>query len=157
MPARFVRDFAVLDRPLPEVVSIIRDPEVAWLVPLATSAPESDDALPVRLGPRDGQVFSKQYTIQVGEVEEIRDGLVIPTIWKATSTPRLFPTMEADLLMSPFGGTQTYLSLEGRYRRPLGVIGEQVDDLLLHRLAERSIRYFLQQVAANLETFQVRE
>lgn len=157
MPARFVRDFTVLDRPLSEVVSIIRDPEAAWLAPLATSTPGNDDAHPVRIGPRDGQIFSKQFTVHVGEVEEIRDGLVIPTLWKATSTPRLFPTMEADLLVSPFGDSQTYLSLEGRYRRPLGVIGEQVDDLLLHRLAERSIRSFLQQVAANLETRLARE
>lgn len=157
MPARFVRDFAILDRPLPEVVSIVRDPAAAWLVPLTTPTPRHVDGHPVRLGPRDGQVFSKQFTVQVGEVAEIGDGLVIPTVWKATSTPRLFPTMEADLLVSPFGESQTYISLEGRYRRPLGVIGEQVDDLLLHRLAERSIRSFLQQVAANLEISQALE
>jgi hypothetical protein len=151
MLVRFLRDFVIVDRPYPQVASAVRRDNGAWLRPLAVVAHREGESLRVRVGPGDRGLLVKEFDLLLGPIQETTDGLLVATLWQATGVPALFPTMEADLSISRLGELQTYLSLDGRYRRPLGVVGEHVDDLLLHRIAERSIRAFLQGVALELE------
>lgn len=63
---------------------------------------------------------------------------------------RLFPVLDADLTLTPAGENAALLTLSGAYRPPLGNLGAELDRLLLHRVAEATIRNFLERVASAL-------
>ena len=81
----------------------------------------------------------------------------VPLIWEATGTPELFPRMEADLVIAALGPELTQLSLRGTYRTPLGQVGRVLDRALLHRLAEASVKTFVDRIGAALEKGEHRE
>jgi len=70
--------------------------------------------------------------------------------WRAQERPSLFPTMKAALNLFPLSATETQLELEGTYDPPLGVLGNAIDAVLLHRIAEASVLRFVQDVAVFL-------
>jgi len=74
----------------------------------------------------------------------------LPLTWEATGTPELFPKMEADLVIAALGPQLTQLSLRGNYRPPLGQIGRVLDRALLHRLAEASVKRFVDRIGTEL-------
>lgn len=99
-------------------------------------------------GPVPG--LSKAVSMQVGQARDRGEGLVIPLQWSATGPTELFPVMLADLEMTPLGADQSQLRLSGSYHPPLGPIGRQLDRLLLHQLAEATVRALLGQLVAAL-------
>jgi hypothetical protein len=70
--------------------------------------------------------------------------------WRATNATALFPSMEATLTIYPLSPTETQLDLHGRYRPPLGAVGQAIDAMVGHRLAEASVLRFVQDVATRL-------
>lgn len=96
----------------------------------------------------DGAPVAKTVRLEVGEPMRGQSETTIPLIWEATGTPGLFPRMEADLVLSALGEEVTHLALRGTYRPPLGRIGEMLDRALLHRVAELSVKRFVDRVAA---------
>ena len=48
--------------------------------------------------------------------------------------------------------TTTYSRLRGSYEPPLGALGQHVDRLLMHRVAEATIRSFMLRLAESLTT-----
>ena len=70
--------------------------------------------------------------------------------WKALRHPGLFPQMRATLRIYPLTPTETQLDLEGTYDPPLGWLGDAVDALALHKVAEDSVAGFVRDVAAYL-------
>lgn len=68
--------------------------------------------------------------------------------WRAASNPRLFPAMKATLAVFALSPTETQLELRGEYQPPLGKVGEVLDAVAGHRLAQASVTRFLQEVAA---------
>ena len=78
-----------------------------------------------------------------------RPGLALR--WEARGPGgRLFPVLDADLTLTPAGENAALLTLAGAYRPPLGGLGAELDRLLLHRVAEATIRNFLERVATAL-------
>lgn len=61
---------------------------------------------------------------------------------------RLFPVLDADLVLTSAAADKSVLALAGTYRLPLGILGAGIDRLILHRVAEATIRHFLECVAA---------
>ena len=74
----------------------------------------------------------------------------IELTWSATSAAALFPSMEATLTIYPLSAHETQLDLHGRYRPPLGAVGQALDALVGHRIAEASVLRFVQEVAARI-------
>jgi len=70
--------------------------------------------------------------------------------WQASKRPRLFPFMRADLAIYPLTPRETQLDLLGHYEPPLGVVGNAIDSILGHRVAEVSVHRFVTDVAAYL-------
>lgn len=70
--------------------------------------------------------------------------------WKAAKTPHLFPFMKAELVVYPLTSTETQLDLEGTYQPPLGALGDAINALAGHRIADASVHRFLADVAAHL-------
>ena len=61
---------------------------------------------------------------------------------------RWAPGCDANLELGSLGGDRTQLAISARYRPPLGAIGRAVDRVLLHRVAEATVKDFLDQVGA---------
>jgi hypothetical protein len=72
--------------------------------------------------------------------------------WGATKMPGLFPFMNAELLVYPLTAKETQLDFSGHYEPPLGVLGEALDAVVGHRIAEASVHRFIQNVAAYLRS-----
>jgi hypothetical protein len=70
--------------------------------------------------------------------------------WTAANASALFPSMEATLSIYALSSEETQIDLHGRYRPPLGVVGNTVDALVGHRVAEASVLRLVQEVAARI-------
>jgi len=133
-----------------EVKERIRDPW-GWLAPLADRAyTDGEDELRVKLGAGASRV-AKTVSLRIGAVRIIgADRFLLPLRWEATGPSLLFPVMDANLEVSPQGPSLVELGLWGSYDPPLDWVGRQVDRLVLHRVAEASVRSFLDQAGAAL-------
>jgi hypothetical protein len=76
----------------------------------------------------------------------------IDLAWTAARHAGLFPAMEAILTLSPLSATETQLDLEGEYRPPMGAVGNALDAVVGHRLADAAVLRFLRDVRAYLVT-----
>lgn len=96
--------------------------------------------------------------VSVGNIEEIQGKTdlsrvtTIPIAWKAASRPRLFPLMNADLSIYPLTATETQLDFLGSYEPPLGTLGDALDAVVGHKVAEASVHRFVTDVAHYLRT-----
>ena len=70
--------------------------------------------------------------------------------WEAAHGPSLFPMMSAQLSAWPLTATETQIELEGEYTPPLGSIGQAIDAAVGHRIAEASVRRFLENVVEQI-------
>src|SRR3954466_3955422 len=59
--------------------------------------------------------------------------------WTAAGAAALFPSMQATLSLYALSPTESQIALHGRYRPPLGVVGNALDALVGHRVAEASV------------------
>jgi hypothetical protein len=75
----------------------------------------------------------------------------IPVRWEATGAAALFPSMDADLIVAAVGPSLTQIALRGTYRAPFGKVGKAMDRMVLHRLAEASVKTLLDRIAVVLE------
>jgi hypothetical protein len=118
---------------------------------VAEAAYDEGEELLGRVGPF-GPVpgLSKAVQVYSGKVRDRDLGFVMPLRWSATGPTELFPVMEADLEISPLGADESQLRLSGSYDPPLGSLGRGLDRLLLHQLAEATVRAFLSQLVAAL-------
>ena len=62
----------------------------------------------------------------------------------------LFPVLDADLVLRPAAEDTSLLVLEGTYRPPLGSLGAGIDRLVLHRVAQATVRNFLLRVSGTI-------
>jgi hypothetical protein len=74
-------------------------------------------------------------------------GAVIQLRWHARNHARLFPTMEADIMIRTTSTTGTELLLVGEYQPPLGLIGFLADRLIGGRAAISTAQAFLEDLA----------
>jgi hypothetical protein len=85
--------------------------------------------------------------------DDARAGLAVH--WEAAHHPRMFPVLEATLELVPVPSGRRHLTqvgLVGRYRPPLGVLGDMADRIGGSGVAVESIRHFVEDLARRLET-----
>lgn len=95
--------------------------------------------------------------IEVRAVEEKTSALgdrttVLEIAWTAANAKGLFPSMEATLSIYALSSRETQIDLYGRYKPPMGVVGNAIDALVGHRVAEASVLRFVQDVAARINS-----
>jgi hypothetical protein len=124
----------------------------SWFLTASDQAYGEGIAGLARIGPRGPTPTMSRLTeirFQSLATDDHRAGLALR--WEARgSGGRLFPVLDADLTLTPAGENTTLLTLAGAYRPPLGSLGAELDRLLLHRVAEATIRNFLERVATAL-------
>jgi uncharacterized membrane protein len=72
----------------------------------------------------------------------------LPLTWEPDGLEGLLPRLDANLELGPLGEDRTQLAISARYRPPLGVLGQAVDRVLLHRMAEATLKDFLDRLGA---------
>jgi hypothetical protein len=71
--------------------------------------------------------------------------------WQALAADgRLFPALEADLMLTPAGEQITLLALAGTYRRQPAGAGAGLDQAMMRRYAAATVRSFLARIACAL-------
>lgn len=70
--------------------------------------------------------------------------------WQAETNASLFPSMKAKLVAYALGPNETQLDFTGDYAPPGGAIGNAADRLVGHRIAEASVKRFLDDFAGKL-------
>src|SRR5262249_56931481 len=89
--------------------------------------------------------------VTVGEPARMAFKTLQPISWRPAHTEALLPAMDAEIEMAPMGPTHTQLAMTARYTPPFGLVGRVADRALLHRVAEATVKDFLDRVAARLE------
>lgn len=108
--------------------------------------------LHVRIGAID---VAADVAIHIDKVTEARSpddkpATQITISWKAERRPGLFPEMTGTLAVYALSPRETQIELVGTYAPPLGVVGEAIDAVGLHRIAEASVQRFVSDVSAFL-------
>jgi hypothetical protein len=146
----FVRYYLDLALPFGDVeTAFLCDPAV-WLPGVAEATARQSDRLLAEVGFGDGHRIEKRIEVQIGEPAHLRGTTLLPMTWSATGTETIFPSLEADLELAPMGPDRTQVSISARYRPPLGRLGRALDRALLHRVAEATIKDFLDRVGDRL-------
>ncbi len=103
-----------------------------------------------RVGPLETMPgLSRLVTVRFSDMTIHEDFASMAMRWEADGPGgALFPALDADITLSPAGDDATKLTVAGVYRPPLGVLGAGLDRMLLHRVAEATIRVFAQDIAA---------
>jgi len=99
----------------------------------------------------EGHRVSKNVEIEVGTPVANAGKTWIPIAWRATGPTGLFPVLDAELEFASLGSELTQLSLSGRYQPPLGLPGRTIDKALLSRVAEATIKDFVDRLARAIE------
>ncbi|MDQ1483922.1 MAG: hypothetical protein QOF35_1998 [Actinomycetota bacterium] len=146
-----VYDFTHIPLPIAEVRHRLLVAVGGLWQQVAEAAYDEGEDLLSRVGPF-GPVpgLSKAVSVRAGSVRERGDGFVMPLRWSATGNTELFPVMQADLEIAPLGAQESQLRFSGSYDPPLGSLGRHLDRLLLHQLAEATVRALLSQLVAAL-------
>jgi len=95
--------------------------------------------------------LSKLVRVQLRELSWMDRAAGLAIRWEATGPAGgLFPVLDADLRLASTGDQVTLLTMAGAYRPPLGPLGEALDRVILHRIADATIRHFTVWVAAQI-------
>jgi hypothetical protein len=106
----------------------------------------------MRVGPADA-VPGTSRLVRVRFTEPSRhDGtMTVGLRWEAVGvTGRLFPALDADIRLTD-DDDGVRVTLTGSYRPPLGLLGVELDRLVLRTVATATIRALLTRLAAYLE------
>ncbi|MGQ0670004.1 MAG: hypothetical protein ACT4PO_10085 [Actinomycetota bacterium] len=148
----FIRYFLQLQLPFEDVGRALLSSPEEWLPGLLREAEDRGDRLLAEVGfGTDGRRIKKRVEITMETPIRITSKTILPITWRATGASRLFPSLDADIEVAVLGPSQTQLSISARYRPPLGALGKAIDRALLHRVAEATVKDFLDRVGEALQ------
>lgn len=70
--------------------------------------------------------------------------------WRAARAEGLFPSMAGDLSLTPISFADTRIAFEGAYTPPFSRVGQALDALIGHRIAEASVQRLVDDLVAQL-------
>jgi len=145
----FIRYFVEIPRPMGEVeAELLADPH-RWLEGLARDAEAQGQELLAAVGFGIDKVRVRtRVWIKFGEPIHVASRTILPMTWEPQGSAQLLPRLESDVEIAAIGLHLTQLSINARYSPPLGLVGRALDKALLHRVAEATLKDFLDRVAA---------
>jgi hypothetical protein len=147
MGGMFLRYFIDLPLPVEAVERALLASPATWLPRLADRAGSRGEELltEVGIGPA-GHGLRKRVQVELGRVIRHPSRTTVAMTWRPTGAGALLPVLEAELEVGALGVHRTQLALNASYRPPLGTVGRAIDRALLHRVAEATVKDFLDQV-----------
>ena len=140
----FVQHSVHINKPF-EVCSaaLARDPK-RWF-------PFHGDRASYSVGPRiAGVPFQKRVHVEAGEPVKLGDWIEVAVTWRATFIKGLFPVMDGKVELATVDPDVTRLTVGGMYEPPMGSFGKHVDDALMHRVAESTVKELAESIAKRL-------
>jgi hypothetical protein len=105
------------------------------------------------VGPRIAGIgIRKKVAIEFGEPVAAGSWTEVPISWQATTVRELFPLMTGKIELAPADSRTTRLTVCGMYQPPLGSLGKHLDDAVMHKVAEATVRDLAESIAKRLET-----
>ncbi len=146
-----MRYYLELSLPFEEVERALLSSPATWIPGLARDAEGRARVLmaEVGIGPQEG-LFRKQIEIKLGEPMQMATRTILPMSWEATGPRGLFPSFASDIEVAALGPSRTQLSISARYQPPLGAVGRAIDRALMHRVAEATVKDFLDRMGERM-------
>jgi hypothetical protein len=126
--------------------ALSRDPRL-WLPGLAERAHHRGDLLLAEVGFGEAVRIKRTVVVELGESVRSGSKTVFPLRWAASGPGGLFPSLDADLEVASLRPRRTQLAMSARYVPPFGTIGRVIDRAVLSRVAEATLKDFLDRVA----------
>ena len=146
-PFMFARYFVELAIEPTTVTDLLRRSPQSWLPGLATEATHHGDVLLAKVGFGHEVRIERKVEITLGVPVELASKTVLPLQWTPSGASGLFPALEADLEIARLADSRTQLAMSARYDPPLRALGRVLDRAILSRVAEATIKDFLDRVA----------
>jgi hypothetical protein len=143
----FIRYYVEIPRPSGDVEAELTTEPGHWLTgPARDAEARGEDLLAaVGFGPGRGRVEAR-VLISFGEPVRFASKTILPMSWEPAALGSFLPQLDADIEVAPLGAECAQLSISARYRPPLGAVGRVLDRALLHRVAEATVKDFLDHV-----------
>ena len=149
----FVGDEITLGASYPDArAGLLRLTHGGWLSDASGDAYAEGLAGLVRVGPFGDMIgTSKLVRVLLLEPVEREGGLTLSLRWEATGVMgRLFPVLDANIVLIPAGENASQLALAGAYRPPFAAVGQGLDRVLLHRAASATVHSLLRRMAQTI-------
>jgi hypothetical protein len=148
----FLRSYVVVRRPFAQVEAAMATGTQSWVPDLAVHANGDGEKLLSELGFRIGRGrIGRRIKVDIGAPRLSAGVMLLPISWHAATGAGLFPTLEGELEVAAISSEMTQLALSAVYEPPLGMIGEVADRALFHRVAEVTVKDFLERISERLE------
>jgi hypothetical protein len=110
----------------------------------------------VGIGRAPGRV-SKQVEVQLAHPFRFESKTVLPMRWDPTGAAGLLPGLEAMLELERADAGHARLSIRADYEPPLGAVGRVIDRAMLHRVAEATVKDFIERAGEALQGLATQE
>jgi hypothetical protein len=147
----FVRCYVEISAPYAEVDAALTSDGREWLPALAKSAEEGGEHRMAEVGFGKVVRVGRSVVVAVGEPARMEFKTLQPISWRPAHAEALLPAIDAEIEVAPMGSEHTQLAMTARYLPPFGLVGRVADRALLHRVAEATIKDFLERVAGRIE------
>ena len=154
---REIRCYDYVNRPYAEVRDALSNGALAVFQSATTAAASRARSIASALHVDFGGVgLEADIRISVKNIEEkVSEAMSAPVTrlqleWEAAGMPRLFPLMKGEISIYRLTATETQLDFSGVYEPPLGALGQAVNAIVGHRIAEVSVHRFVRDVAGYL-------
>jgi len=147
----FLRYYTVIERPFYDAEGAFLSSPENWMPVLASEANGNGERLLAELGFKVGDKrVGRQIELDLGEALRGATLTIRPVRWRAAASAGLFPELDGHIEVAALGAGATQLGLDANYKPPLGLIGKLADRTLLHRVAEVTVKDFVERVADRL-------
>jgi hypothetical protein len=149
----FIRYFVEIPRPVADVEEEVVAAPGRWLEGPADRAEAQGERLltAVGFGPGRARVHAC-VRMRFGAPIRLPSKTILPMTWEPEGLKQFLPRLDADLEIAPLGAERTQLAINARYDPPFGSLGQAFDKTLLHRVAEATIKDFLDRVATAMSS-----
>ncbi|MEA2683099.1 MAG: hypothetical protein QOK05_1427 [Chloroflexota bacterium] len=102
----------------------------------------------VNLGPRR---IDREVALTVSDGRQQGATWTIPIAWRPVAERSMLPSLEGQLEVCSLADDRAQLAISATYRPPLGWVGAVSDRALMRRVAEATIKDFLDRVAVRVQ------
>lgn len=123
-----------------------------WMPDMARGANGDGEKLLSELGLNlSKRRIGRRIIVEIGAPNAIAGLMFLPIRWRSATEAGLFPTLDGVLELAALGSARTQLGLSANYTPPLGLVGKIADRALFHRIAEVTVKDFLERIGERLQ------
>jgi hypothetical protein len=146
----FVRYYVELDLPFAVSDAALLSAPADWIPGLAIGARSRGERLLAEVGFGDDVRVERLVEVELHEPIRLEGKTLLPITWTPASGTGMLPALEGDVELAPLGPARSQLAMTARYTPPFGLLGRVADRALLHRVAEATVKDFVERVAEAL-------